>query len=184
MEQATAFIIDAPEFVRRFSVPFLLPGRQGFPALRTLVRAISLLNISVDIYSGRPGYFLRVGNGAIPAEGTSVADLTSVIHAAVFKILYVVAVPHIDMVAVHLLGSMTSSTGFVAAVDPNTMLCPVSLFINQRVATISLVVLQQIGCPIFPGDKLIGDVPDIVVLPIVNPVIPPAVDVVIPPIVF
>ncbi len=83
MEQATAFIIDAPEFVRRFSVPSLLPGRQVFPALRTLVRAISLLNISVDVYSGRPGYFLLVGNVAIPAEGTSVADLTSVIHARV-----------------------------------------------------------------------------------------------------
>ena len=101
----------------------------------------------------------------------------------VFKIVYVVVVPHIDMVAVHLLGSMTSSTGFVAAVNPNTMLCPVSLFVNQRVATISLAVLQQIGCPVFPGDELIGDVPDIVVPPIVNPVILPAVDVVIPPIV-
>jgi hypothetical protein len=142
-----------------------------------------LLIISVDVYSGRPGYFLRVENVAIPAEGTSVADLTSVIHAAVFEISYVVVVPHIDMVAVHLLGSMTSSTGFVAAIDPNTMLCRVSLFVNQRVATISLVVLQQIGYPVFPGDELIGDVPDIVVPPIVNPVIPPAVDVIIPPIV-
>ena len=82
MEQATAFIIDSPEFVRRFSVPSLLPGRQGFPALRTLVLAISLLNIAVDVYSGRPGYFLRVGNVAIPAEGTSVA-----IHATVFEIV-------------------------------------------------------------------------------------------------
>jgi hypothetical protein len=77
MEEQAAVFGTAVLFIERFSVASLINGRNGFPVLRSLARAMPLLNVPLAMHVSDPNYYLRVVGMDVPAPDVTAADVTA-----------------------------------------------------------------------------------------------------------